>query len=188
MRFFSYAGTVMPGPSYHCRPEFKDTEVGMSYMGMMPKDAQSVLIPNPETIKNAGVVCGDLMFSGHVYTNIISWYYFVTYSSRIFTQPGNGLLSKRMRLVIIAVDTACLIGLALSILASRQHYTVDVVTATYIGLLLPYWYELHLAPKEVDPYSRDTGEPLVSREASLLPSPDGVSERSSWASGASPQG
>jgi hypothetical protein len=153
MRFLSYTATVVPGPSYHCRPDFKQPGTGIAYMDLLPKNAYSIFFPSVEDMKSVSLNCGDLIFSGHMFTNVISWYYFVTYSKRVFTKPGFGFTSRKMRLLLIGVNTLFLLGCAISILASRQHYTVDILLATYIGLLLPYWYDQNLAPVEIDPYS-----------------------------------
>jgi hypothetical protein len=155
MRFVSYTSTVLPGPSYHCRPEFIQQVTGIAYMDLLPKNAYSIFFPSVDDMKNVSLNCGDLLFSGHMYTNVISWYYFVCYSKRVFTKPGWGLLSRRIRLVLIGLHTFCLVGCAVCILASRQHYTVDILLGTYIGVLLPYWYDRNLAPAEIDPYSSE---------------------------------
>ena len=121
-------------------------------MEMIPKTAMSIFFPSSEDLKYVGFNCGDLIFSGHMYTNVLSCYYFATYTKRVCTKPGWGLASKNVRLCLLALDLGCLIASAVCILVSRQHYTVDVVLATYIGLLLPYWYEDNLAPMEIDPF------------------------------------
>jgi hypothetical protein len=172
MRFLSYTFTVVPGPSYHCRPEFVQAETGIAYTDLRPKNAWSIFFPNAQDLASISLNCGDLIFSGHMYTNVISYYYFVTYSKRIFTKPGNGLLSRRLRLVLIAADTACLVGTAITILASRQHYSVDIIIGTYIGLLLPHWYDQNLAPAEIDPFDDlAQAEELISTPNSDSPSP-----------------
>jgi hypothetical protein len=165
MRFLSYTFTVVPGPSYHCRPEFTHPETGVAYADMIPKDATSIFFPSGNDMKYIGFNCGDLVFSGHIFTNVISYYYFWVYSRRVFTQEGWTPISKNMRLLLIGVNTICLIGMSVTILGSRQHYSVDVILATYIGLLLPYWYDDNLAPKEIDPFEgngeEDVGRGLV---------------------------
>jgi len=171
MRCVSYLMTVVPGPSYHCRPGFIEPETGVSYMELMPKTVMSIFIPHTKDLTLISMNCGDLMFSGHMYTNVLSYYFFVSYSKRIFTEGGTGLLSKRTRQIIIAIDTLCLIGLVLCILASRQHYTVDLVIATYMGMLLPYWADDHFVPAEVDPYNGEAAEPLVPTPTPLVASP-----------------
>jgi hypothetical protein len=48
MRFLSYTATVVPGPSYHCRPDFKQPGTGIAYMDLLPKNAYSIFFPSVE--------------------------------------------------------------------------------------------------------------------------------------------
>jgi hypothetical protein len=171
MRFLSYTFTVVPGPSYHCRPEFTHPETGVAYADMIPKTATSIFFPSSRDMKYIGFNCGDLVFSGHMYTNVISYYYFWVYSKRVYTEEGWKPNSKNARLVLLFINTVCLIGTAACILGSRQHYSVDVVLATYMGLLLPYWYDDNLAPKEIDPFSDGSSDDGEGDGNNLVPQP-----------------
>jgi hypothetical protein len=151
LRFLSFIFTVLPGSSYHCRPGFVQPETGVTYMGLLPTTIHSIAFPSAADLASINLNCGDLIFSGHIFTNVLSFYYFAVYSRQIFVKEG--LLSAEARNVLLAVNTFCCCGMVVCILASRQHYTVDLVIATYIGFLLPYWFEQKWPLKDIDPYA-----------------------------------
>jgi hypothetical protein len=166
LRFLSYIFTVVPGPSYHCRPDFVQPDTGVTYMGLLPTTIHSIAFPSATDLASINLNCGDLVFSGHMFTNVLSYYYFAVYSRQIFIKEG--LLSAEARNVLLAVNTFCLCGCAVCILASRQHYTVDLIIATYIGFLLPYWFDQKWPLKDIDPYADEQAVQIKEEIETIL--------------------
>ncbi len=118
LRIISFTVTQLPAPNYHCRAgeETAIREMPESWWGHIYVDVG----------RQATHGCGDLIFSSHTT--------FVLVGVLTFTEYGETLLIK-----IIAWIGVALMGLC--IIASRKHYSVDVVVAWYTVPLV--FYAMH---------------------------------------------
>ncbi|XP_074578342.1 phosphatidylinositol:ceramide inositolphosphotransferase-like [Curcuma longa] len=108
LRILTFYSTQLPGPNYHCRE-------GSELARLPPPQSLSeVLLLNfPQ-----GMIygCGDLIFSSHMIFTLV---FVLTYQ-----KYGSKRLIKLLAWALAVVQS-------LLIVASRKHYTVDVVVAWY---------------------------------------------------------
>ncbi|KAI0531512.1 hypothetical protein KFK09_001068 [Dendrobium nobile] len=108
LRIITFYSTILPGPNYHCRE-------GSPLASLPPPNSifEVLFINFPR-----GVVygCGDLIFSSHMIFTLV----FV----RTYHKYGSKRFVKMLAWVMV-------IAQSLLIIASRKHYTVDVVVAWY---------------------------------------------------------
>jgi hypothetical protein len=113
LRVVSFLVTQLPGPNYHCR-----------------EGSSAATLPPPEHITDVlllnfpyGVIygCGDLIFSSHMTFAITFVHAYARY--------GTNKWIKRAAWLLVIIQS-------LLIIASRKHYTVDVVIAWYVVILL----------------------------------------------------
>ncbi|KAI3437763.1 hypothetical protein D9Q98_000210 [Chlorella vulgaris] len=118
LRIISFTVTQLPAPNYHCRlgEETAVREMPEHWWGHVVVDLG----------RQATHGCGDLVFSSHTT--------FVLTGVLTFTEYGETLLIK-----IIAWIGVVFMGLC--IVASRKHYSVDVVVAFYTVPLV--FYTMH---------------------------------------------
>ncbi|XP_068634261.1 phosphatidylinositol:ceramide inositolphosphotransferase-like [Aristolochia californica] len=121
LRIITFYSTQLPGPNYHCREGSKLARLPR------PDSVVEVLLINfPH-----GVIygCGDLIFSSHMIFTLV---FVLTYQ-----KYGTKRCIKQI---------AWLIAVALSflIVASRKHYTVDVVVAWYTVNLVVFFVDKKL--------------------------------------------
>ncbi|CAI7800802.1 unnamed protein product, partial [Closterium sp. NIES-54] len=112
-RVLSFTATQLPGPAHHCR-QGSPTAI-LKYTGI-----QDVLY------LNAMHGCGDLIFSSHMTFILTVVITYSRYGTNLFFKHLSWLLSGVMSVLIIA---------------SRKHYTVDVVIAWYVVPLVYYFVE-----------------------------------------------
>lgn len=138
LRIASFMVTQLPGPNYHCREG--------SEMATLPppKSWSEVLFLNFPY----GVVygCGDLIFSSHMIFTLV------------FVQTYHKFGSKRW---IKQLAWVLAVVLSLLIIASRKHYTVDVVVAWYTVNLVIFFIDKQLHETEVSERSSSGGVPLL---------------------------
>ncbi|KAL2337883.1 hypothetical protein Fmac_012329 [Flemingia macrophylla] len=108
LRIITFYSTQLPGPNYHCREGSK--------LATLPRPdsvIEVLLINFPR-----GVVygCGDLIFSSHMIFTLV---YVLTYQ-----KYGTRRSIKQLGWLLAVIQS-------LLIVASRKHYTVDVVVAWY---------------------------------------------------------
>lgn len=115
LRVLSFFGTVLPGPNYHCRAGSPDATLPP------PTSIWDVLWIGGRTL---GGNCGDLIFSSHTI--------FILVFLLNYHKYGGSKLLKRALWATAAAT-------AVFIIASRKHYTVDVVIAWYTVPLV-YWF------------------------------------------------
>lgn len=115
LRILSFTVTQLPAPNYHCR-EGEDTAV----------------LPMPDSWwghikinlgRQATHGCGDLIFSSHTT--------FVLVGCLTFTEYGETMILKVISWIGVAMMSLCIV-------ASRKHYSVDVVVAWYVVPLVFY--------------------------------------------------
>ncbi|KAJ8476705.1 hypothetical protein OPV22_020432 [Ensete ventricosum] len=135
LRIITFYSTQLPGPNYHCR-----------------EGSKLARLPPPESITEVllinfphGVIygCGDLIFSSHMIFTLV---FVLTYH-----KYGSKRLVKLLAWVIAIIQS-------LLIVASRKHYTVDVVVAWYTVNLVVFFIDKKL-PEMPD---RSTGsQPML---------------------------
>ncbi|XP_009388022.2 phosphatidylinositol:ceramide inositolphosphotransferase isoform X1 [Musa acuminata AAA Group] len=135
LRIITFYSTQLPGPNYHCRE-------GSKLARLPPPEsiAEVLLINFPH-----GVIygCGDLIFSSHMIFTLV----FV----RTYHKYGSKRFVKLLAWVIAIIQS-------LLIVASRKHYTVDVVVAWYTVNLVVFFIDKKL-PEMPD---RSTGsQPML---------------------------
>jgi hypothetical protein len=138
-RVAAFSVTQLPSPAPHCRP-------GAATAQLPPvRGAADVLIVDVQRQVNRG--CGDLIFSSHVT--------FVLTMALTYNRYGSWLAAKAAAFGIVALN--CFV-----IVASRKHYTVDVVMALVV---VPLVWEAVAARLTDPPRGSGSGTQL----AMLLP-------------------
>ncbi|URD94149.1 phosphatidic acid phosphatase-related [Musa troglodytarum] len=121
LRIITFYSTQLPGPNYHCR------EGSMLARLPPPKSVTEVLLINFPR----GVIygCGDLIFSSHMIFTLV---FVLTYN-----KYGSKRFIKFLAWVVAIVQS-------LLIVASRKHYTVDIVVAWYTVNLVVFFIDKKL--------------------------------------------
>ena len=136
LRIAAFTATQLPSPATHCRP-------GAPTARLPPaRSAADVLLVNVARQVNRG--CGDLIFSSHVAFTLTM---VLTYQ-----RYGGFRAAKAAAWAGMALN-------ALRIVASRKHYSVDVVVAVFTVPLV--WLAL-------DARLRDPPPPGTAQQAALL--------------------
>ncbi|GFY93203.1 inositol phosphorylceramide synthase 1 [Actinidia rufa] len=117
LRIVTFYSTQLPGPNYHCREGSKLATLPR------PDNAVEVLLIVPRGILYG---CGDLIFSSHMIFSLV----FV----RTYQKYGTQRFIKQCAWLIVVIQS-------LLIIASRKHYTVDIVVA---------WYTVNLVVSFID--------------------------------------
>lgn len=115
LRILSFTVTQLPAPNYHCRAG-EDTAVLP-----MPDSWWGHIVINLGRQATHG--CGDLIFSSHTT--------FVLVGCLTFTEYGETLILKIIAWIGVGMMSLCIV-------ASRKHYSVDVVVAWYTVPLVFY--------------------------------------------------
>ncbi|XP_057833591.2 phosphatidylinositol:ceramide inositolphosphotransferase isoform X2 [Cryptomeria japonica] len=139
LRVITFMSTQLPGPNYHCR-----------------EGSKLARLPRPDSILEVLLInfprgfiygCGDLIFSSHMIFTLV---FVLTYQ-----KYGTKRWIKQIAWLVAII-------LSLLIIASRKHYTVDVVVAWYTVNLVVYFVDRQL-PEEVMERSGPGGSlPLIS--------------------------
>uniref|UniRef100_A0A0D3G8F1 Sphingomyelin synthase-like domain-containing protein n=1 Tax=Oryza barthii TaxID=65489 RepID=A0A0D3G8F1_9ORYZ len=134
LRIITFYSTQLPGPNYHCREGSKLATLPP------PNNVFEVLLINfPHGVLFG---CGDLIFSSHMIFTLVFVRTYHKYGSKRFVK----LLAWFMAIVQ-----------SLLIIASRKHYSVDVVVAWYTVNLVVFFVDNKL-PEMPD---RTNGVPLL---------------------------
>ncbi|KAK7286860.1 hypothetical protein RJT34_22172 [Clitoria ternatea] len=122
LRIITFYSTQLPGPNYHCR-----------------EGSKLATLPRPDSVLEVllinfprGVVygCGDLIFSSHMIFTLVFVLTYHKYGTRRSIKQLGWLLAVIQSLLIVA---------------SRKHYTVDVVVAWYTVNLVVFFIDKKLA-------------------------------------------
>lgn len=114
LRFFTFGVTGLPGPAEHCRPGHEDATFEGSIFSLSHPDKHN---------------CGDLIFSGHML--------FVITMACGVTQHRVALIGNRMiRFALVTFMWTIVVFQALCIIMAHNHYSVDVVVASYVTPLI----------------------------------------------------
>ncbi|KAK2972249.1 hypothetical protein RJ640_014307 [Escallonia rubra] len=125
LRIVTFYSTQLPGPNYHCREGSKLATLPR------PDNLLAVFIIFPRGMLYG---CGDLIFSSHMIFSLV----FV----RTYQKYGTRRFIKQCAWLIVVIQS-------LLIIASRKHYTVDVVVAWYTVNLVVYFID-HKLPELPD--------------------------------------
>ncbi|XP_052176736.1 phosphatidylinositol:ceramide inositolphosphotransferase 2-like [Diospyros lotus] len=139
LRIITFYSTQLPGPNYHCREGSKLATLPR------PESVFEVLLIIPRGVLYG---CGDLIFSSHMIFSLV----FV----RSYQKYGMRRFIKQCAWLIVVIQS-------LLIIASRKHYTVDVIVAWYTVNLVVFFVE-HKLPELPDRSGAGTLLP-VSKEA-----------------------
>lgn len=121
LRIITFYSTQLPGPNYHCREGSKLATLPP------PKNVLEVLLINFP--RGVFFGCGDLIFSSHMIFTLV----FV----RTYHKYGSKRLIKLFAWLMAIIQS-------LLIIASRKHYTVDVVVAWYTVNLVVFFVDKNL--------------------------------------------
>jgi len=137
LRIITFYATQLPGPNYHCRE-------GSKYARLPPPEsALEVILINFPTGMLYG--CGDLIFSSHMIFTLV---FVLTYQ-----KFGTRRCIKQLAWLFAIIQS-------LLIIASRKHYTVDIVVAWYTVNLLVFFVDKKF-PELPDRSSASTSPPLL---------------------------
>lgn len=137
LRFASYIGTSLPGAADHCMPG--------SVENLSPPRPTSAYEVFTRYAATPGSNCGDLIFSGHMLQAIIFGCIVARYGQRCFAlSPTGGAVLRGVTYLLVSSQ-------AFIIVAARNHYTVDVVVASYTTPLLWYFYCNALYTSDLEP-------------------------------------
>ncbi|XP_004249605.1 phosphatidylinositol:ceramide inositolphosphotransferase 1 isoform X2 [Solanum lycopersicum] len=122
LRIITFYSTQLPGPNYHCREGSKLATLPP------PNSVLEVLLINFPRGMLYG--CGDLIFSSHMIFSLIFVRTYHKYGARRYIKLCAWL---------------AVIAQSFLIVASRKHYTVDVVVAWYTVNLVVFFVDKQLA-------------------------------------------
>ncbi|KAL3640692.1 Phosphatidylinositol:ceramide inositolphosphotransferase 2 [Castilleja foliolosa] len=117
LRIITFYSTQLPGPNYHCREGSKLARLPR------PDNILEVLIIDPRGMLYG---CGDLIFSSHMIFSLV----FV----RTYHKYGTRLFVKQLAWLMVIIQSFLIV-------ASRKHYTVDVVVAWYTVNLVVFFID-----------------------------------------------
>ncbi|XP_073149501.1 phosphatidylinositol:ceramide inositolphosphotransferase 2-like [Henckelia pumila] len=120
LRIITFYSTQLPGPNYHCREGSKFATLPR------PDNMLEVLLIVPRGMLFG---CGDLIFSSHMIFSLV----FV----RTYYKYGTQRFLKQCAWLTVVIQS-------LLIIASRKHYTVDVVVAWYTVNLVVFFIDKKL--------------------------------------------
>ncbi|KAG8376973.1 hypothetical protein BUALT_Bualt09G0120000 [Buddleja alternifolia] len=120
LRIITFYSTQLPGPNYHCREGSKLATLPR------PDNVLEVLLIVPRGVLYG---CGDLIFSSHMIFTLVFVRTYHKYGTRSFVKQCAWLIAVIQSLLIIA---------------SRKHYTVDVVVAWYTVNLVVFFIDKSL--------------------------------------------
>ncbi|KAF7845429.1 phosphatidylinositol:ceramide inositolphosphotransferase 1 [Senna tora] len=137
LRIITFYSTQLPGPNYHCREGSKLARLPR------PDNILEVLLINfPRGVLYG---CGDLIFSSHMIFTLVYVRTYQKYGTRRFIKQLGWVLAVIQSLLIIA---------------SRKHYTVDIVVA---------WYTVNLVVFFVDKKLPELPDRSIASATMLLP-------------------
>ncbi|KAJ7950227.1 Phosphatidylinositol:ceramide inositolphosphotransferase 1 [Quillaja saponaria] len=137
LRIITFYSTQLPGPNYHCREGSKLARLPP------PESVLEVLLINFPRGTLYG--CGDLIFSSHMIFTLV----FV----RTYQKYGTQRCIKQFAWLLAVIQSFLIV-------ASRKHYTVDVVVA---------WYTVNLVVFFIDKKLPDCPDRTNGAVALLLP-------------------
>ena len=149
LRFFTYISTSIPGAADHCVAS-RNAYITRD----QPKSVYEILtvlqVDGIGLEANSGKAgtynCGDLVFSGHMLMTIAYAFTAHRYCPMAFSIP-----KSCVKLFTCAVWILVFVQ-GLLIISARNHYTMDVVIASYTSFLLWHWYMSAVEPHDMKPF------------------------------------
>nr|GLL36935.1 phosphatidylinositol:ceramide inositolphosphotransferase 1-like [Ipomoea trifida] len=150
LRIITFYSTQLPGPNYHCREGSKLARLPR------PDNLLEVLLIVPQGVLYG---CGDLIFSSHMIFSLV----FV----RTYYKYGSQRFIKQCAWLAVIIQSFLIV-------ASRKHYTVDVVVAWYTVNLVVFFIDkklpelpdrsvaAFLLPMSKDSMSKDENQKLLN--------------------------
>nr|GMC69303.1 phosphatidylinositol:ceramide inositolphosphotransferase 2-like [Ipomoea batatas] len=150
LRIITFYSTQLPGPNYHCREGSKLARLPR------PDNLLEVLLIVPQGVLYG---CGDLIFSSHMIFSLV----FV----RTYYKYGSQRFIKQCAWLAVIIQSFLIV-------ASRKHYTVDVVVAWYTVNLVVFFVDkklpelpdrsvaAFLLPMSKDSMSKDENQKLLN--------------------------
>ncbi|XP_042051993.1 phosphatidylinositol:ceramide inositolphosphotransferase 2-like [Salvia splendens] len=120
LRIITFYSTQLPGPNYHCREGSKLATLPP------PNNVLEALLIVPRGVLYG---CGDLIFSSHMIFSLVFVRTYHKYGTRSFV--------KQLAWLTVVIQS-------LLIVASRKHYTVDVIVAWYTVNLVVFFLDKKL--------------------------------------------
>ncbi|KAL9247135.1 hypothetical protein vseg_020599 [Gypsophila vaccaria] len=121
LRIITFYSTQLPGPNYHCREGSK--------LATLPPPHSAIELFVINFPRGVLYGCGDLIFSSHMIFTLV----FI----RTYQRYGTKRWIKQLAWLLAVVQS-------LLIIASRKHYTVDVVVAWYTVNLVVFFVDSKL--------------------------------------------
>ncbi|KAK9714157.1 hypothetical protein RND81_06G075300 [Saponaria officinalis] len=121
LRIITFYSTQLPGPNYHCREGSK--------LATLPPPHSAIELFVINFPRGVLYGCGDLIFSSHMIFSLV----FI----RTYQRYGTKRWIKQLAWLLAVVQS-------LLIIASRKHYTVDVVVAWYTVNLVVFFVDSKL--------------------------------------------
>lgn len=121
LRIITFYSTQLPGPNYHCREG--------SVLARLPRPDNVLEVLLLNFPRGVFYGCGDLIFSSHMIFTLVFVLTYQKYGSKRFIK-------------MLAWVTAVIQSLL--IIASRKHYTVDIVVAWYTVNLVVFFVDKKL--------------------------------------------
>ncbi|KAK4270416.1 hypothetical protein QN277_023453 [Acacia crassicarpa] len=137
LRIITFYSTQLPGPNYHCRMGSKRATLPRPHHFL-----EVFLINLPRGVLYG---CGDLIFSSHMIFSLVFVLTYQKYGMRRFIKQLAWLLAVIQSLLIIA---------------SRKHYTVDIVVA---------WYTVNMVVFFIDKKLPEMPDRSIASATMLLP-------------------
>ncbi|XP_039145475.1 phosphatidylinositol:ceramide inositolphosphotransferase [Dioscorea cayenensis subsp. rotundata] len=139
LRIITFYSTQLPGPNYHCREG--------STLARLPRPDNVLEVLFLNFPRGVFYGCGDLIFSSHMIFTLVFVLTYQKYGSKRFIK-------------MLAWVTA--IVQSLLIIASRKHYTVDIVVAWYTVNLVVFFVDKKLPEM---PERTGVSQPLLPMSA-----------------------
>ena len=134
LRAATYLATSLPGTARQCRVGYEDLD---------PPRTIAECFTHMVSVNGN---CGDLNFSGHVLLMVLGIIFLRQFGPRLWNYEPDGYIDITIR--------SCAIGLSIVqvilILASRHHYTVDIVLGAYTTPMLWHFFDGYFKDLEPD--------------------------------------
>ena len=140
-RFSTYVSTSIPGANEACFGKWENIECPkpITWMEILTRKQSNY---NGRYKSNN---CGDLVFSGHTYWATLLTLLICKYNRKVFR------ISKKASYCVNFTASMIWLCNGLFVLMARNHYTIDVVVASYFAPLLWYWFERKVHPNDLCP-------------------------------------
>lgn len=122
LRAIFYLSTTLPASADHCQQNSTTYDP--------PTTVAQIFFRFPAGVNSN---CGDQLFSGHIFQDVVFSMFVLKYSAQIL---GNKVISIILTIFMFGLTAVQ----PFLIIASRNHYSVDVVVGIYVGFTLWYIY------------------------------------------------